>query len=317
MHITLSTFNCRGIQDFVKMRKVFHHLRSITNDIIFLQETHSSVNDEKFWKQQWGEHAWFCSHSSNSRGVAILIRNHISPVLNSLYADPNGRYLIMSVTLKGLSLILCNMYAPNEDDPEFFLEVFAKIDQFNQAPLIIAGDFNAVLGPLDYQGSRQKHCNIKASEIISLLMDEYNLKDIWRNFHPNLRHYTRHQSNPRVLSRLDYILISDTLVNNCLNSKISPGVQSDHSVVTLKFKDDQPSKGPGYWKLNCSYLHNDADFIMMVKQKINDFKVDHQNSQCSPNSIWDAKKCTITGVCMEYGARKKSLREKSSKIYFA
>ena len=58
MHITLSTFNCRGIQDFVKRRKVFHHLRSITNDIIFLQETHSSVNNEKFWKQQWGEHAW-------------------------------------------------------------------------------------------------------------------------------------------------------------------------------------------------------------------------------------------------------------------
>ena len=63
------------------------------------------------------------------------------------------------------------------------------------------------------------------------------------SFHPNLRQYTRHQHNPRVLSRLDYILVSDDLANNCLSSKIIPGVQSDHSVVTLNFSDGQPSKG--------------------------------------------------------------------------
>ena len=105
-------------------------------------------------------------------------------------------------------------------------------------------------------------------------------------------------------------------MNNCLDSKISPGVQSDHSVVTLKFKDDQPPKGLGYWKLNCSYLHNDADFIMMVKQKINDFKVDHQNSQCSPKRHMGCFKMhNNRGL---YGVRcSEKERKKSSKIYFA
>ena len=235
MPLKLCTFNCRGMQDHVKRRKIFHYMRSIDSDIIFLQETHSSLNDEKFWKNQWGEHAWFSSYSSNSRGVSILIRNSVAPILQSLYSDPNGRFLIISVTINNLPLLLVNIYAPNNDDPDFFLNVFAKVDQFNYASLIVGGDFNAVLGPLDYQGSKNKHSNVKASEMISVLMEEFNLCDIWRNFHPSLRQYTRHQRSPRVLSRLDFILVSEDLINNCLNSKIIPGVQSDHSVVLLNF----------------------------------------------------------------------------------
>ena len=59
-------------------------MRNIHCDIIFLQETHSSVNDEDFWKSQWGEHAWFASYASNSRGVATLIRNSVSLKINSV-----------------------------------------------------------------------------------------------------------------------------------------------------------------------------------------------------------------------------------------
>ena len=89
MPLKLCTFNCRGIQDHVKRRKIFHYLRVIDCDIIFLQETHSSVNDEKMWKSQWGEHIWFSSGSSNSKGVAILIRKSVSLEFHSEIRDPN------------------------------------------------------------------------------------------------------------------------------------------------------------------------------------------------------------------------------------
>ena len=187
MNLKLITFNCRGIQDHVKRRKVFHYLRSIESDIVFLQETHSSKSDEIFWKQQWGEKAWFSSHTSNSRGVAILIRNHVSMVLNSSYCDTNGRYLIISASVNDVPLILVNLYGPNNDDPNFFLEVFSKVEQFNYTSILCAGDFNAVLGPLDYQGGRDTHSNIRASDMLKTLIEEFNLCDIWRNFHPNLK----------------------------------------------------------------------------------------------------------------------------------
>ena len=36
------------MQDPVKRRKIFYYMRSIDSDIVFLQETHSSLDDEIF-----------------------------------------------------------------------------------------------------------------------------------------------------------------------------------------------------------------------------------------------------------------------------
>ena len=67
---------------------------------------------------------------------------------------------------------------------------------------------------VDYNDSKDKHSNVKSSEMISMLMDDYNLCDIWGDFHPNLKKYTRHQKFPKVLSRLYlFILVSDDLIN--------------------------------------------------------------------------------------------------------
>ena len=86
----------------------------------FLQETHSDKKDESSWKSQWGEFAFFSSFSSNSKGVAILIRNNVSVKVLSLFSDPEGRFLILRAVLNKLQMTLVNIYAPNKDDPDFF-----------------------------------------------------------------------------------------------------------------------------------------------------------------------------------------------------
>jgi len=311
MVLTLSTFNCRGIQDSFKRKKIFHHLRSIGSDIFFLQETHSTVADESFWKSQWGGHAWFNSYASNSRGVAILINNSISVDVKSIFRDPNGRFMILSIKLNGHHVILTNIYAPNSDDPQFFLDAFAQLDKFDCSSLIIAGDLNLALSDLDYRGSRERHSNAKACDMVNSLIDEFNLIDVWRHYHPNLRQYTRHQHNPKVLSRLDYILISENMIGCTYGSKILPGVNSDHSIVKLQFDIDPNPRGRGYWKLNCNYLRKDADFVKFIKDKIKEFKINNLNNDCNPNSIWEAFKCTISGYCIEYTSRKKKERSSS------
>ena len=103
---------------------------------------------------------------------------------HSLFSDPNGRFIIISVTINGLPLLLVNIYGPNNDDPNFFLDIFSKVDQFSYTSLIVGGDFNAVLGPLDYQGSKNKHSNVKSSQMISTLMDEFNLVTFGETFIP-------------------------------------------------------------------------------------------------------------------------------------
>ena len=78
MSLKLSTFNCRGIQDNFKRKQIFHYLRTIGSEIIFLQETHCSEKDEQFWKTQWGENAWFSNPTSNSEPVARRTRKMCS-----------------------------------------------------------------------------------------------------------------------------------------------------------------------------------------------------------------------------------------------
>ena len=215
----------------------------------------------------------------------------------------------MSVILNGYPVVLTNIYGPNNDDPQFYLDVFAHLDQFDGSSLIVAGDLNLALSDLDYRGSRNCHSNINSSDMVNILIEEFNLIDVWRHYHPNLRQYTRHQHNPKVLSRLDYILISENMIGSCQGSKILPGVNSDHSVVKLHFDIDPNPRGRGYWKLNCNYLRKDADFVKFIKDKIKDFKeINLENSVCNPNSIWDAFKCTISGYCIEYTSRKKKER---------
>ena len=130
--------------------------------------------------------------------------------------------------------------------------------------MLIAGDLNVALGPLDYRGSCSEHRNINSRKALVSLMDEFNLIDLWRNEHPTFRAYTRHQRNPPVLSRLDYILVSSNFADNIKNSEIVCGIKSDHSIVSCKVLTKDCPKGKGYWKLNCHYLRHDADFCLFL-----------------------------------------------------
>ena len=69
MALTLSTFNCRGIQDTFKRKKIFHYLRSVKSDIIFLtRDTFHYLMMSHFGKHNGVHNAWFSSYASNSQG---------------------------------------------------------------------------------------------------------------------------------------------------------------------------------------------------------------------------------------------------------
>ena len=63
------------------------------------------------------------------------------------------------------NLILVNVYAPNKDDPDFFLDLFSILDNMDSSRLLVAGDFNIALGPLDYHGSLARHSNVNSRDI--------------------------------------------------------------------------------------------------------------------------------------------------------
>ena len=70
----LVSLNVKGISNFQKRRTMFTWCRKRKADIIFLQETHSTVITETQWKNEWDAEIRTSHGSSNTRGVAILIK---------------------------------------------------------------------------------------------------------------------------------------------------------------------------------------------------------------------------------------------------
>ena len=71
--ITFISNNVNGIQNSVKRIRLFEYLKSYVtgNGFIFLQETHSCINDEIKWRDEFNGELFFSHGKTNSCGVAI------------------------------------------------------------------------------------------------------------------------------------------------------------------------------------------------------------------------------------------------------
>ena len=77
--LTLTTLNVRGLgsANLEKRKKILAQLES--QDVICLQETHSTVENIKFWSGNFPSERTFFSHgTSNARGSLILLSPNLA-----------------------------------------------------------------------------------------------------------------------------------------------------------------------------------------------------------------------------------------------
>ena len=67
---------------------------------------------------------------------------------------------------------------------------------------IIVGTFNTPLTPID-RSSKEK---IKETQILNNTLDEMQLIDIFRTFHPHAEEYTFFSNTHKTFSRIDHVL---------------------------------------------------------------------------------------------------------------
>ena len=83
-------------------------------DIVFLQETYSTFQDENFWKTQWKGRMLFSHGSSHSKGALILVRQGLDFEQKTIACDPNGRFIFLEALVQGSLFLFVNLYAPNK-----------------------------------------------------------------------------------------------------------------------------------------------------------------------------------------------------------
>ena len=119
---------------------------------------------------------------------------------------------------------------------------------------IIVGDFNTPLTPMD-RSTKQK-VN-KDTRTLNDTIDQLDLIDIYRTFHPPKMNFTFFSSTHRTFSRIDHILGHKSSLDKFKKIEIIPSIFSDHSAVRLDVNYRRKTiKNSNIWRLNNTLLNN-------------------------------------------------------------
>ena len=290
LKLTILSANCQGLRDVKKRTDVLNYFRDLKPDILCLQDTHWVQDDLNCIKNLWSGDCFINGSRTNSRGVAVLLSKNFDYNITSIDRDERGNFIMIQLRMSDLTLNITNIYAPNNDSPQFFQQVRNKIETSLFDFCIICGDFNLVLDPNTDTYNYKNINNPQGWKCVLELINSLSLKDAFRYFNGNLRRYTWHRKNPKRLARLDYFLISQSLIDYTDRCHILPGYRSDHSIVELSLCFCKFERGRGLWKFNCSLL-KDKDYLIAINNVIDKEKLNYALPVYHPlyiNSIEDA-----------------------------
>ena len=326
--LKVGALNCRGIVDEKKRKDVFHWLRSKQLDICCLTETHgkNDLFEIQQWESQWG-YKTFSSNCSDGRkkGVMILFNNTFSYTIHQSVSDPDGRYIILDLTIFDIRFLLVALYGPNKDVPDFFNSLLRQIVDVGNYSIIMCGDFNVVQNyDLDTTGYENQN-NPNSQLAVFDMMNSLDLHDIFRDFHPESKTYSWHKAGTSLKqARLDYFLISTDLSSFVESTAIRPGYRTDHSLILTYFTFVKQNRGRGTWKFNNSLLY-DPIYVGKVKQCIKRVTNQYQKMQNNVNNpesvelqiddqlFFEMLKLEIRGMTIPYSVHKKRQRDKNEK----
>ena len=75
-----------------------------------------------------------------------MFSRQIDPENCKVQRDDQGRFLSVQCNIKNKNICINTLYAPNEDDPLFFVNIFELICAQDAEHIILTGDINKCLG---------------------------------------------------------------------------------------------------------------------------------------------------------------------------
>lgn len=314
--LKVTSWNVRGMTKITKLKQVFTRLKQLDSSIVFIQESHLLSEDMIRVRRRWPGQVMSACFASRSRGVLVLIHKNVPFQVTNTITDTAGRYLIVQGTLLGENIILVNAYCPNDDNPSFFENLFLLIASL-PGKVLMAADFNLTLDPLLDRSSGIDASHPQSRKKLQQFMRELALCDPWRLQNPTKREFSCYSATYKTYSRIDFFLISTSLlskVEKCIHDSI---VLSDHAPISLFYRDTQLPKRSTRWRLHPRWLQ-DPDFIEYVGTHIDNYFTTNTD-QTSASIRWEAFKAYIRGHMISYTSSKSNkfrqqMKELESKI---
>ena len=117
--------------------------------------------------------------------------------------DKEGHYITMKGSIKQEDITILNIYAPNIGAPQYVRQMLTSMKGEINSNTIIVVYFNT---PLTHMDMSTKQKISKATQTLNDTMNQLDLIDIYRTFHPKTMNLTIFSSAYRTLSKTDRIL---------------------------------------------------------------------------------------------------------------
>ena len=318
--------NCQGLRNNQKRADVLRFMKESQASIVCLQDTHLLESDSQSVKQIWNE-CYLHGTKTNSRGVAVLFNNNFEYKLLQINKDNKGNYIQLIILCSSIKINLINVYAPNQGDPNFFKTLKVLIEQAEADYDIMCGDFNLVLNPSLDSHNYANVNNPRARTELLTLLNELDMTDAFRTFHPDRKRFTWHRKHPLKQARLDYFFISHCFSDLVTKCEIKSSYRSDHSSIEMHFALSKFRMGKGVWKMNNSLLYN-KEYLEIINNAIEDekfkyaipiYNLEHikefSNIQFTiqPETILEMLFMRIRGETIKYSSLRKKEYEKKEK----
>lgn len=143
-----------------------------------------------------------------------------------------------------------NIYSPNQDQQQFLSTVMSRLKRFSATNMFLGGDLNAALIPCLDTSTGKSSLSPTSLTKMRTLLSELSLVDMWRVLHPTAKDYTYYSPAHSSYSRLDYIFISQSLLDYKPDTSIGPTLWSGHAPIHLSLGRIPMCKTRTSWRLN-------------------------------------------------------------------
>ena len=127
-------------------------------------------------------------------------------------------------------ITIVNIFAPNIGASQYIRQTLTDIKGKPDSNTIIVGNFNIPLTPMDRPSKQRIN---KETEALNDTLDQMDVVDIFRTFHPNAEEYTFFSSAHGTFSQIDPILGHKSNLSKFKKTETVASIFSDHKTTRL------------------------------------------------------------------------------------
>ena len=172
---------------------------------------------------------------------------------------------MIKASIQEEDITIVNIYALNIGAPQYIRQMLTAIKGEINSNTIIVCDFNTPLTPVDRSAKQKIN---KETQALNDTLDQMDLIDIYRTFHPKTTEYTFFSTAHRTFSRIDHILGHKSSLSKFKKIEIVSSIFSNHNAMSLDINYRKKSlKNTNTWRLNNTLLNN-QEITEEIKEEI-------------------------------------------------